>query len=285
MFPKKLLFPKYLYYFFKGNFHLLQAGFKGAGLKHTSKKYINEIKITNIPRKEEQSLIIELLDKTQTVIDIKQQQLLEYDQLIKSRFVEMFEDEQKKLKLEKIAKIGSSHRVFVDEFVEFGVPFYRGTEIGLLSQGITDFKPYYISKSRYDELASDYTKPEIGDILMPSICDKGQLWIVNTVEPFYYKDGRVLSIRPDKEVIIPGFLHYFLKIKLTEVYKEIATGATFAEFKIFLLKDINVVLPSINRQKQFADFAKQVDKLKFEVQKSLDETQMLFDSLMQEYFG
>jgi type I restriction enzyme S subunit len=234
---------------------------------------------------EEQRLINLTLSNVESQIRLKEKQLSEYDQLIKSRFVEMFGKIENKVKLETIAKIGSSHRIFTGEFVESGVPFYRGTEVGMLSQGVTDFKPYFISEERYLQIASDYTKPEIGDILMPSICDKGQLWIVNTNKPFYYKDGRVLSIRPDRNLIIPEYLHYYLKIKLTEIYKQITTGATFGEFKIFILKDVDIILPALDLQKRFTKFVQQVDKLKFVVQQSLDETQKLFDSLMQKYFG
>jgi len=102
LFPKDKLITKYLYYFFRGNFHILENGFKGAGLKHTSKKYINEIKIKKIPIQAKQEQIIDVLDNIEDIITRKKQQLLEYDQLIKSRFVEMFEDANtKKLKYQK----------------------------------------------------------------------------------------------------------------------------------------------------------------------------------------
>ncbi len=93
LFPKNKnkISAKYLYYYLKGNFHVLQAGFRGAGLKHTSKKYINDIKISNIPSKKNQELIIETLDKLEKINLLREHQLQEYDQLIKSRFVEMFE--------------------------------------------------------------------------------------------------------------------------------------------------------------------------------------------------
>lgn len=188
-------------------------------------------------------------------------------------------------KLGDVANVGSSHRVFTTEFVESGIPFYRGTEIGELASGIKPTEPYYISEEHYNRLANDDTKPQIGDLLMPSICNKGQVWMVDTDEPFYYKDGRVLCISPDREVFDTKYLEYFMRAKTLVEYPKIGSGSTFAEFKIFLLKDIDVLIPPRNTQEQFSNFVRATDKSKVAVQKALGETQTLFDSLMQEYFG
>lgn len=169
-------------------------------------------------------------------------------------------------KLGDVAKVGSSHRVFTTEFVENGVPFYRGTEIGELANGHKPSECYYISYERYKRLAGDETKPHIGDLLMPSICNKGQVWMVDTDEPFYYKDGRVLCISPDRKIYNTKFLQAFMREKTTLEYPKLGSGSTFAEFKIFLLKDIDVLTPPLNLQNQFADFVKTIDKSKFDVQ-------------------
>ena len=76
-----------------------------------------------------------------------------------------------------------------------------------------------------------------------------------------------------------------MKAKTLVEYPKLGSGSTFAEFKIFLLKNIDVLIPPRELQEQFSMFVKQVDKSKVAVQKALDETQLLFDSLMQEYFG
>ncbi len=184
-----------------------------------------------------------------------------------------------------MAEVGSSHRVFTTEFVDEGIPFYRGTEIGELASGKKPLEPYFISKEHYDRLASDETKPKVGDLMLPSICNKGQVWMVDTEEPFYYKDGRVLCISADRSIFNTKYLEYFMREKTLIEYPKLGSGSTFAEFKIFLLKDIDVLVPPRNFQNQFADFVTQVDKLKVEVQKSLDEFQDIFNSLMQQYFG
>ena len=188
-------------------------------------------------------------------------------------------------KLGDVANVGSSHRVFTNEFVEKGIPFYRGTEIGELAVGHTPINPYYISEEHYLRLTSDETKPQIGDLLMPSICNKGQIWMVDTNKPFYYKDGRVLCISADRKIYDTKYLQYYMKMKTEIEYPKLGTGSTFAEFKIFLLKDLDILTPPIDLQNQFAVFVRQVDKLRFEEEKRLKKTQLLFDSLMQQYFG
>ena len=263
---------------------------QGVAQLNLSLKDINEISIP-LPGKDKQIELAELFDKVVGVISKRNKELSVLDDLIKARFVEMFGDvirgnyHYETKKLGDVANIGSSHRVFTTEFVEYGIPFYRGTEIGELANGIKPTEPYYISEEHYNRLTDEETKPQIGDLLMPSICNKGQVWMVDTEEPFYYKDGRVLCISPDREIFNTKYLEYYMRAKILVEYPKLGSGSTFAEFKIFLLKDIEVLIPPRELQNQFADFVHKVDKSKVAVQKALDETQLLFDSLMQKYFG
>lgn len=195
----------------------------------------------------------------------------------KSQFVEMFGElsnsKYQTVKLSSIADVGSSHRVFTTEFVENGIPFYRGTEIGMLANGEKPKDCYYISEEHYSKICDDSTKPKIGDLLLPSICNKGQVWMVNTTEPFYYKDGRVLSISPKEGKINNKYFHQFMKYKTIKEYSKLGSGSTFAEFKIFILRDFDVIIPPIELQNKFAEFVKQVDKQKFESEIELKKLQ------------
>ena len=290
--PLTTINPKYLLYAINSPVAKRQfdAGLKGVGVPNLHLNVIRET-VINVVDKEEQEKICVVLDKIAGVIDKRKAELNELDNLIKARFVEMFGDittenyKYRTRKLGNVANVGSSHRVFTNEFVDKGIPFYRGTEIGELASGIKPTETYYISEEHYNRLANDDTKPQIGDLLMPSICNRGQVWMVDTDEPFYYKDGRVLCISPDKEMFDTKYLEYFMKAKTLVEYPKLGSGSTFAEFKLFLLKDIDVLIPPKKIQEQFADFVNQVDKSKVAVQKALDETQKLFDSLMQQYFG
>ena len=266
--PKSNVLPEYLYYVIR-NMHL-EKYYTGATIPHIYfKDYKKET--FNLSSIEEQRKIVDILGKVERIIEARTLEMEQFNILIRARFVEMFGNvdtgnyRYKTYKLGDVASVGSSHRVFTTEFVEKGVPFYRGTEIGELANGIKPTEPYFISKEQYNRLANDDTKPQIGDLLMPSICNKGQVWMVDTKEPFYYKDGRVLCISPDREIFDTKYLEYFMRVKTLVTYPKLGSGSTFAEFKIFLLKGIDVLVPPRNLQEQFADFVRQVDKSKLSV--------------------
>ena len=187
-------------------------------------------------------------------------------------------------KLGKISSVGSSKRVFVDELVSEGIPFYRGTEIGALSTGEKIEPTLFITKEHYEKLKDSTGVPVIGDLLMPSICPDGRIWSVDTQMPFYFKDGRVLWIHLENSSIDSMFLKHMLREKFNRDYNKIASGTTFAELKIFALKDLDIIMPPIEIQKKYSNFVKYTDKLKFEMEKSLKELEDNFNSLMQKAF-
>ena len=240
-----------------------------------NKASLSEAKIP-LPPLEEQKHIAAVLDKCTALIAKHKHMLEKYDTLIKSRFIEMFGDistgnyKFETRKLGSVSEVGSSHRVFTTEFVEQGVPFYRGTEIGMLANGQQPEEPFYISEEHYNRLTEHDSKPKIGDLLMPSICNKGQVWMVDTESPFYYKDGRVLSISPNQKIYNSKYLQYFMREKTIVEYPKLGSGSTFAEFKIFLLKDIDVLTPPISLQNDFATYVQQIDKSKFEIWRNLE---------------
>ena len=291
--PKNTINSKFLFYQIQFKYESNQFSDcfnKTTGIQNLKvKDYLaKEIKIYS---PEEQEKIVKELDTVRSTSNKNKQILEKYDTLIKSRFIEMFGDistgnyKFETRKLGSVSEVGSSHRVFTTEFVEQGVPFYRGTEIGMLANGQQPEEPFHISEEHYNRLTEHDSKPKIGDLLMPSICNKGQVWMVDTDTPFYYKDGRVLSISPNQKIYNSKYLQYFMREKTIVEYPKLGSGSTFAEFKIFLLKDIDVLTPPISLQNDFAAFVQQIDKSKFAVQKSLEKAETLYKSLMQEYFG
>ena len=261
---------KYLYYALKSQQERLFAIRSGACMPNIKKADLGKFEFEFDYDEKKQDEIVSVLSSTENIINNRKKELEKLDELIRARFIELFGDvgtgvfNYETYKLGDVAKVGSSHRVFTTEFVESGIPFYRGTEIGELANGQKPSDPYYISEEHYVRLASDDTEPKVGDLLMPSICNKGQVWLVDTEEPFYYKDGRVLCISPDRTVFNSKFLQYFMREKTLIEYPKMGSGSTFAEFKIFLLKDMDVLVPPIELQEQFADFAQATDKSKFQ---------------------
>ena len=285
---KKILLPRYLFYFCKKyDFEKLN---KTVTIPSLTKSDLLKIKI-KLPNVKEQQCIIDRLNQIESIIELRKHELKMLDDLKKARFVEMFGDcrtnpkNWKICNLEDIADVGSSKRVFVEELQESGIPFYRGTEIGALAERKTITPELFITEEHYQELCKATGSPKIGDLLMPSICPDGRIWLVNNENPFYFKDGRVLWVHPVSEGYNSVFLQYTLKDRIMTDYSSIASGTTFAELKIFALKKCGVFDVPIDLQNQFAEFIRQIDKSKATVQKALDEAQLLFDSLMQQYFG
>ena len=272
----------------KGSFLLAQA--RGATIKGIKIDVLADLQVPEIAL-EEQRRIVRTLEHLLDSIDIRQKQLYTFDDLIKARFVEMFGDCKtnpkgwKTVALGEISEVGSSKRVFVEELKDKGIPFYRGTEVGALAEGQPIQPELFITDDHYKELIEATGKPEVGDLLMPSICPDGRIWVVDKEEPFYFKDGRVLWVHAIKHNFNPVFLLYTLKDRIMTDYGSIASGTTFAELKIFALKGCRVFDVPMQEQNRFAEFISQVDKSKVVVQEALDKAQLLFDSLMQQYFG
>ena len=285
---KTVLLPRYLYYFCVN--YDFEKHNKTVTIPSLTKADLLKIQI-NLPSLVEQKDIVDKLQLAEKIIYRRRQELDTFDRLIKARFVELFGDCRlnpkgwKTVPLGDIAEVGSSKRVFVEELKEAGIPFYRGTEVGALAEGKKVIPELFITEEHYDELVKATGKPEPGDLLMPSICPDGRIWVVDTDKPFYFKDGRVLWIHGIDTRFDPVFLLYTLKDRIMTDYGSIASGTTFAELKIFALKQCQVFDVPIEEQRSFAAFIAQVDKSKVAVQKSLDETQLLFNSLMQKYFG
>ena len=284
--PHDCIDGKYLYYAMINN----RIPKRGGGQPFISKSDTENYEIP-CPSLSIQREIVRIFDILSSIIKSRQQQLQKLDELVKARFVELFGDcvlntkRWNTRRLGDIAEVGSSKRVFVEELRESGIPFFRGTEIGALAEGKSIKPELFISENHYKELCSATGTPNMGDLLMPSICPDGRIWVVNTTDPFYFKDGRVLWVHKIDRSYNSIFLLYTLKDRIMTDYNSIASGTTFAELKIFALKECRIFDAPLELQEQFAAFVTQADKSKVAVQKALDEAQRLFDSLMQKYFG
>ena len=154
-----------------------------------------------------------------------------------------------------------------------------------LSKGFVDFTDCnLISKEDYDKI-NIRSKVDVGDILMPMIGTVGKPVIVDVEEEFAIKNVALIKFCDDSKVT-----NVFVKTLLQSDYFEKAViskirGGTQKFIALSDIRKLEICLPPMELQKEFATFVHQVDKLKFKVQKSLDETQLLMDSLMQKYFG
>ena len=240
---------------------------QGVAQLNLSLKNIADIQIPLVSS-EKQAEIVRILAALDVTIGQRKEQIKFIDQLVKSRFIELFGDCLSNPKgwktkcLEDIADVGSSKRVFVEELREDGIPFFRGTEVGALAEGKSVSPELFITEEHYAALCSATGAPQIGDLLMPSICPDGRIWVVNTDKPFYFKDGRVLWIHAIDASFNSTFLLNSLKDRIMTDYSSIASGTTFAELKIFSLKKCKVFAAPLTLQNEFAAFVEQTDKSK-----------------------
>jgi type I restriction enzyme S subunit len=280
---------KYLKYYFELTKEKLINSARGVALKNLSAGIIKDLEIP-LPPLETQKHIAQVLDDAAALRDKTAQLLKEYDKLAQSIFLDMFGDPVKNSKkwqskkLGSICGVGSSRRVFVDELVDEGIPFYRGKEIGILSENKSIGAELFITGKHYEQLRQETGIPKIGDLLMPSICPDGRIFRVNDEKPFYFKDGRVLWVKVDETKINSYYLRTFLKELFLVNFSKIASGTTFAELKIVELKKVNILCPPIELQNQFAEKMFLIDRQKEIAKQELKESQDLFNCLLQKAF-
>ena len=287
---------KYLYYFFLANMHILEAGFKGAGLKHTNKKYIGSIELAAIPSLQEQDFVIKIFDKVSGVIKGRILELSVLDDLIKARFVEMFGDPVNNPKGWVVDTLGQYMTVLTDfsangsyELLDSNVvmrdePDYavmvRTTDLesGNFESGIK-----YIDQHAYELLSK--SKLFGGELIMNKIGSAGKIYIMPKINRPASLGRNAFMFRFDDRINLT-YLYALLTTDYGE--KEIqqyVRGAVTKTITKDATRSIRIIVPPIELQEQFSSFVAQVDKSKAAVKKALDETQILFDSLMQQYFG
>ena len=282
------LLPDYIYYMFSGR--NWDSGTNKAVMGKTlNKATLSKIRV-KIHAIEKQKEIVQILDKVKSLINARQLEIQKMDDAIKARFVEMFGDPVSNPKLWKmvelgsLTEVGSSKRIFEKEYVPEGIPFYRTKEIVELSKGNQISTELFITRERFDEIKRQYGVPKAGDLLISAVGTIGVIWIVDGKNDFYFKDGNLIRVdASDKFNSV--FMKSVLENLISEYRKQMSSGTAYAALTISGLTKMKVYDVPMYLQKDFADFVSQVDKSKAQVQKALDETQLLFDSLMQEYFG
>ena len=228
--------------------------------------------------------ICDQIDRMYGIIKMRQQELQKLDELIKARFVEMFENGQFPIHtVENLCSevVDCPHTTPKYEG-ELKNPAIRTSEI---KKGyLTWDSMKYVSDDEYEERVVRL-RPEQGDIVYGREGTFGNAAIL----PAGYKfclGQRVMLLRPDYSLCTSEYmLHAVISDSVYRQALEKNNASTVAHVNVKDVKQFRIPLPPIELQNQFADFVKQVDKSKVEVQKALDEAQLLFDSLMQEYFG
>ena len=273
---------EYLRYYF--NYNKPNQLVKDAAYPSISLSDVGNL-VVDMKPESERNEIVSVLQHTESIITLRQQQLQKLNELVKARFVELFGD-----------PISNSHALpeaTLPELGEFGRgvskhrprndPKLLGGKYPLIQTGDVASANLYITSytTTYSELGLAQSKMwGKGTLCITIAANIAKTAILNFDACFpdsivgFTANGRTNNI----------FIHYWFSF-FQEILESQAPESAQKNINLKILSELKVIVPSIEKQDAFAAFVEQVDKLKAAVQKALDEAQLLFDSLMQKYFG
>ena len=280
----------YLFHFLNSNFFEQQCimASNGVAQKNMSTEWLKDYEIPlYTPNQQEE--IVTVLNAAQSILSSRRQQLQKLDELVKARFVEMFGDvirNSKSWEIRVLADIASSRLgKMLDTKQQTGECSYPY----LANFNVQWFRFNTENLNQMDFNEEDRIEFELqnGDLL---VCEGGEIgrcavWH-NEIQPCFFQKA-LHRVRCNRQIVHPDYLGWWFKYNCDhDGFATIAGAkATIAHLPGVKLKQLRVAIPPLELQEQFAAFVNQTDKSKVTVQKALDEAQLLFDSLMQKYFG
>lgn len=282
--------PEFLYYFFRSQKERFVKDGVGGAQPNISAGYLKKIEIELLPLKK-QNEITNTLDKLQSIITHLRTQLEKLDLLVKARFVEMFgtlPENPNNYSITTIAEVCSlikdeTHQTpeYTDD-IEKGYKFLSSKDV--MSQKIDWSNIKYIPKVLHEKLYSTL-KPQKNDILMSKNGVNYGVAAVNDTEEVFDIYVSLALLRP-LDIINPIFFRCVINNPDTKMqFDSSIKGIGVPNLHLGEIKKTKILLPPINKQEEYVTFVKQVDQSKSILQQELTQTQTLFNSLMQEYFG
>ena len=288
--PKKQYDVKFMFYYTKYYLDRLKAKAKGM-IPGVTREDILDAEFIEVSS-EKQQKIIKILDKAQELIDKRKEQIEALDELVKSQFIEMFGDPVTNPK-----NIKQVYLKDISELITKGAsPNWQGIEyvdddtqtLFVTSENVRDG---YIDLSKKKYLMDAFNEKQ-----KRSVLNKGD-FLINIVGASIGRAAQFnLNVKANinqavalvrlKEGLINDkyLLTYLNSPKALKMYESMQVSVARANLSLQNINDLEILLPPIELQNQFANFVKQVDKLKFEMQESLKELEDNFNSLMQRAF-
>lgn len=180
------------------------------------------------------------------------------------------------VKIGDICDVGSSKRIYVSDYTESGIPFYRSKEVIELATNQEIINELFISKDKFNQLDEKFGSPKNGDILLASIgANMGIPYYVNTNYKFYFKDGNVTWFKNFKNNVNSKYIYYWIKSPLTQQkFINIAIGSAQKALTIDSLRKLDIYLPPLEEQEKIANILSSLDdkiELNNEMNKTLEE--------------
>lgn len=276
---------KYLFYAVE---HMnLAKYFSGATIPHIYFKDYQKEPI-NIPDIDTQRKISRIFDKIDALIISRKEQRTRLDQIVKSRFIEMFGDPVdnphgfRKVALSELAEIrigpfGSL--LHKEDYIEGGHPLLNPSHI--VDGKVAPDSKLTISDKKYDELEAYHL--HTGDVVMGRRGEMGRCAVVPS-EGFLCGTGSLL-IRTKGEVTADYIQKTISFPSFRKTIEDMAVGQTMPNLNVPIVSKFQIIKPPIEVQKNYYKFVAQTDKSKLAIQKSLEKLEILKKALMQKYFG
>ena len=286
--PKENVLPEYLYYVVR-NMHLGKY-YSGATIPHI---YFRDYKSEefNLVSLEKQREVVSLLRNVESIIDSRQKELQYLEDLVKARFVEMFGDPEANPK--KWAKMSLSKLIVT---ANNGMARRGNDEDGSIVMRLVELQDGFIDYSNPNRIRlSDAEKKryllEENDFLFARVNGNpdnvGRCAVFYDIgEPVYHND-HIIRVRFDNHLLNGAFASALLNSDYgkRQLKNQIKTSAGQYTVSQDGIGAVVAIIPPVELQEQFAAFVSQIDKLKFVVQQAIEKAQLLFESLMQKYFG
>jgi len=286
------ILTRYVYYYLAANMHLLEAGFKGAGLKHISKKYIQNIEINYPDDIEIQKKIVAILEKAEKLKGWRKEADELTDEFLKSTFLEMFGDPAKNPKGWETKKIKDISEKFSDG--PFGsnlkTEHYRNNGIRVIrlqNIGVSKFldeNEMYISEEHFSTLKKHTCLS--GDIIIGTMGTPNlRACILPKSIGIALNKADCIQCRPNKYLTTAQYMCYLLNFPSTlQMASNMIHGQTRSRISMGNLSALKVPVPPLELQKKFASIVQQVKQMCNCQQESKAHIDDLFNALMQKAF-
>lgn len=191
----------------------------------------------------------------------------------------------KKVKIRDHCEITSSKRIFADEYVSSGVPFYRGKEISEKQKSSAEVSELiYISRKKYDEIKSKYDVPQKGDLLLTSVGTIGNPYLVKENKEFYFKDGNLTWFRAFHGINGQWLYYWLLSPQGKLELNKCTIGSSQKAYTINLLYGLEIELPDLKTQSRIASVLSAYDDLIENNEKRIKILEEMAQRLYAEWF-
>ena len=286
----QMIYNRYLFYFCQSETFVnsMTAQATGASYPAVSNSIVKNCEIP-LPERNKQKEIADILDKVTSLISLRKQQLVKLDELVKARFVEMFGNiirNDKSWPIHNFSDIASSRLGKMldakQQTGKYSYPYLANFNVQWFNFNVDN-----LNQMDFNEAEQKEFELRDGDLL---VCEGGEIgrcavWH-NEIQPCFFQKA-LHRVRCNRQLVQPDYLAWWFKYNCNHGgFAEIAGAkATIAHLPGIKLKQLQVALPPLSLQNEFAAFVERVDQQKQTVQQSLEKLELMKKALMQEYFG